>query len=80
MAAGHSVNVAGWRRVTGLVFDCFAGRFGRVEPRLAAAGFVTGMLADLQDPDRCEGGADGVDGGLMYRVDQLADLLIPPPG
>ncbi|WP_456316016.1 IS701 family transposase, partial [Rhizomonospora bruguierae] len=27
---------------------CFAGRFGRVEPRRAAAAFVTGLLADLE--------------------------------
>ncbi|MFI6262917.1 IS701 family transposase [Micromonospora sp. NPDC051006] len=28
--------------------SAFAGRFGRVEPRRAAAGFVNGMLADLE--------------------------------
>lgn len=31
-----------------LVTGSFAGRFARVEPRRAAAGFVTGLLADLQ--------------------------------
>ena len=31
-----------------LVTDSFAGRFSRVEPRRAATGFVTGLLADLQ--------------------------------
>ncbi|SCF29083.1 SRSO17 transposase [Micromonospora viridifaciens] len=30
------------------VLDCFAGRFGRVEPRRAAAAFVTGLLSDLE--------------------------------
>ncbi|MFU8855233.1 IS701 family transposase, partial [Micromonospora sp. SL1-18] len=30
------------------VLGCFAGRFGRVEPRRAAAAFVTGLLADLE--------------------------------
>ncbi|MFU8853592.1 transposase [Micromonospora sp. SL1-18] len=30
------------------VLECFAGRFGRVEPRRAAAAFVTGLLADLE--------------------------------
>jgi SRSO17 transposase len=30
------------------VIDCFAGRFGRVEPRRAAAGFVTALLADIE--------------------------------
>ncbi|WP_229072204.1 hypothetical protein [Actinoplanes sp. DH11] len=28
--------------------ESFAGRFCRVEPRRSAAGFVTGLLADLQ--------------------------------
>ncbi|GAA2602770.1 IS701 family transposase [Winogradskya consettensis] len=31
-----------------LVTDAFAGRFGRVEPRRAAAQFVTGLLTDLE--------------------------------
>ncbi|WP_375372023.1 IS701 family transposase [Salinispora sp. H7-4] len=31
-----------------LVIDSFAGRFGRVEPRRAAADFVTGLLSDLE--------------------------------
>lgn len=48
VAAGHSVNAARWRRVSALVLDCFAGRFARVEPRRAAAQFVTGLLADLE--------------------------------
>ncbi|KAB1925300.1 IS701 family transposase [Micromonospora sp. ALFpr18c] len=30
------------------VCDAFAGRFGRVEPRRAAAAFVTGLLADIE--------------------------------
>ena len=32
----------------GGVLGCFAGRFARVEPRRAAAAFVTGLLADLE--------------------------------
>lgn len=48
MAAGHSVDAAGWQRVLDGVLGCFAGRFGRVEPRRAAAGFVTGLLAELE--------------------------------
>lgn len=48
VAAGHSVNAANWRRVSALVLDRFAGRFARVEPRRAAAEFVTGLLADLE--------------------------------
>ncbi len=30
------------------MLGCFAGRFGRVEPRRTAAGFVSGLLADLE--------------------------------
>ena len=48
MAACHSVVVARWERVLAGVLGCFAGRFGRVEPRRAAAGFVTGLLSDLE--------------------------------
>jgi SRSO17 transposase len=48
VAAGHSVDVAGWRNVLDQVFGAFAGRFARVETRRAAAGFVTGLLADLE--------------------------------
>ncbi|MGC9669325.1 IS701 family transposase [Planosporangium sp. 12N6] len=48
MAAGHSVDPAGWQQVLAGVLASFAGRFGRVEPRRAAAAFVTGLLADLE--------------------------------
>lgn len=48
MAAGHSLNAAGWRRVSARVIDGFAGRFARVETRRTAAAFVTGLLADLE--------------------------------
>jgi SRSO17 transposase len=48
VAAGHSVNAVGWRRVSALVLDRFAGRFTRVEPRRTAAEFVTGLLGDLE--------------------------------
>jgi SRSO17 transposase len=48
VAAGHSVDVAGWQRVLDGVLASFAGRFGRVEPRRAAAGFVAGLLTDLE--------------------------------
>lgn len=47
VAAGHSLNAVGWRRVSALVLDRFAGRFARVETRRTAAEFVTGLLADL---------------------------------
>ncbi|MBB4752073.1 IS701 family transposase [Actinoplanes lobatus] len=48
MAESHSVEPAQWRRTIDLVIDSFAGRFCRVEPRRAAGGFVTGLLADLE--------------------------------
>jgi SRSO17 transposase len=48
VAESHSVEPAQWRRTIDLVIDSFAGRFCRVEPRRAAAGFVTGLLADLE--------------------------------
>jgi SRSO17 transposase len=48
VAACHSVDPDRWRRVLAGVLDSFAGRFARVEPRRAAAGFVTGLLADLE--------------------------------
>jgi SRSO17 transposase len=48
VAAGHSLNAAGWRRVSALVLDRFAGRFTRVETRRTATAFVTGLLSDLE--------------------------------
>lgn len=48
MAESHSVEPAQWARTIDLVTRSFAGRFARVEPRRAAAGFVTGLLADLE--------------------------------
>ena len=48
MAAGHSVDPARWRQVCDQVIGSFADRFARVEPRRAAAGFVTGLLADIE--------------------------------
>lgn len=48
MAESHSVEPVRWRRTIDLVIDSFAGRFCRVEPRRAAAGFVTGLLAELE--------------------------------
>jgi SRSO17 transposase len=48
VAAGHSVDPAGGRRVLDGVLGSFAGRFGRVEPRRTAAAFVTGLLAGIE--------------------------------
>jgi SRSO17 transposase len=48
VAESHSVEAAQWRGTIDLVTRSFAGRFARVEPRRTAAGFVTGLLADLE--------------------------------
>ena len=48
MAESHSLEPAQWRRTIDLITTSFAGRFSRVEPRRAAVGFVTGLLADLE--------------------------------
>jgi SRSO17 transposase len=48
VAADRSVDPVRWQRVTDEVIGSFAGRFARVEPRRAAAGFVTGLLARLE--------------------------------
>ena len=48
MAAGHSVDPAGWQDVLDRVLASFADRFTRVEPRRTAAAFVTGLLAELE--------------------------------
>ncbi|MDZ5443052.1 hypothetical protein U2F26_09960 [Micromonospora sp. 4G57] len=48
MAAGPSVDVAGWQQVGDQALISFAGRFGRVEPRRTPTGLVTGLLAELE--------------------------------
>jgi hypothetical protein len=48
VAAGHNVDAAGWRHVLDQVLGAFAGQVARVETRRAAAGFMTGLLADLE--------------------------------
>jgi SRSO17 transposase len=48
VAAGHSVDPARWQEVFDRVVGAFAGRFVRVEPRRAAAAFVTGLLSELE--------------------------------
>jgi len=48
VAAGDSVDPVRWQQVSDQVIGSFAGRFARVEPRRAAAGFVTGLLAGLE--------------------------------
>lgn len=48
MAADASVDARRWRRVLEQVLGSFAGRFGRVEPRRSAAGFVGGLLSQVE--------------------------------
>ncbi len=63
IAAGHSGDVAGWQQVLDQVLGAFAGRFARVETRRAAAGFVTGLLADTEATiDRLVACSAAVDG------------------
>src|SRR5213592_2840083 len=47
VAAGHSVNPAGWQARLEELLGRVAGRFGRVEPRRHARALVLGLLADL---------------------------------
>jgi SRSO17 transposase len=47
VAAGHSVDPAGWRAAFDELLSRVAGRFGRVEVRRRARAFVLGLLADL---------------------------------
>jgi SRSO17 transposase len=63
------------------VIDSFAGRFARIEPRRAAAGFVTGLLADLevktcwqQAEQAGHGGPDKMQ-RLLYRARWDADAV-----
>ncbi|MGX7673775.1 hypothetical protein [Plantactinospora sp. DSM 117369] len=62
------------------VLGCFAGRFGRVEPRRAAAEFVTGLLAVAggQEQSCCGVGADAVTLQQLgcVGVDGLGDPLV----
>jgi SRSO17 transposase len=48
VAAGHSVDRAGWQADFDGVMARVAGRFGRVEPRRTARQFVLGLLSDIE--------------------------------
>jgi SRSO17 transposase len=48
VAAGHSVDPAGWRVLFDELMCLVAGRFGRVEPRRTAREFVLGLLSPLE--------------------------------
>jgi SRSO17 transposase len=47
VAAGHSVDSAGWQGELDALLGRVAARFGRVEPRRRARAFVLGLLSDL---------------------------------
>jgi SRSO17 transposase len=47
VAAGHSVGPARWQAGVDDLLERVAGRFGRVETRRRAGGFLLGLLADL---------------------------------
>jgi SRSO17 transposase len=48
VAAGHSVDLAGWRVLFDELMSLVAGRFGRVEPRRTARQFVLGLLSPVE--------------------------------
>jgi SRSO17 transposase len=48
VAAGHSVDPAGWRVLFDELMSLVAGRFGRAEPRRAAREFVAGLLSPVE--------------------------------
>lgn len=48
VAAGHSVDPAGWRELLDELMFAVAGRFGRAEPRRTARDFVLGLLSPLE--------------------------------
>jgi hypothetical protein len=54
VAARHTVDPAGWQDVLDRVLGSFTGRFVRVEPRRAAAGFMTELLADIEVKTCCQ--------------------------
>jgi SRSO17 transposase len=48
VAAGHSVDPAGWRELFDELMFLVAGRFGRAEPRRTAREFVLGLLSPVE--------------------------------
>jgi SRSO17 transposase len=48
VAAGHSVDPAGWRVLFDELMSLVAGRFARVEPRRTARQFVLGLLSPVE--------------------------------
>jgi len=48
VAAGHSVDPAGWRELFDELMCLVGGRFGRVEPRRTAREFVLGLLSPVE--------------------------------
>lgn len=48
MAAGHSVELAGWQVIFDELMGRVAGRFGRVEPRPTARDYLLGLLSGIE--------------------------------
>jgi SRSO17 transposase len=48
VAAGHSVDPAGWQEMFDEAMALLAGRFARVEPRRTARQFVAGLLSGVE--------------------------------
>jgi len=81
VAESHSLEPARWRQTIDLITRSFAGRFARVEPRRAATGFVTGLLADLETKTCWQLGEQAGHGRpdamqrLLYRAKWDADAV-----
>jgi hypothetical protein len=48
VAAGHSVELAGWQVIFDELMGRIAGRFGRVEPRPTARDYLQGLLSGIE--------------------------------
>jgi hypothetical protein len=48
VAAGHSVELAGWQVIFDELMRRVAGRFGRVEPRPTARDYLLGLLSGIE--------------------------------
>ena len=69
-AAGHSVDAEGWLAEFDTGFARIAGRFGRVEPRRQARGFLLGLLSDV-DSRSCWQVAEQAGDTSPHRMQRL---------
>lgn len=71
VAAGHSVDLVGWREAFDVLMSRVAGRFGRVEPRRRAGLFVQALLSDLPRKNCwtiAEHAGDGSPDGMQHLL------------